>query len=198
MKKTKNFRQQFNKRYDSLVTKSESILEHYTCPETCDAKCCKYSPINFNNREYHEIVRKVDKDSAAILKSRSVFAPIKSGFYKQFPTCVCPLLKESKCSIYKNRPETCEKFPFEIVQNSATGSNLQLRICPLSMIIIRDYIQWLNLSTDHETANLFTEVYEEHKNIDAVSINVITFDEHDIDSFDSFVSWLEKNTEKIE
>jgi hypothetical protein len=65
------------------------------------------------------------------------------------------------------------------------------------MIVIRDYIRWLNLSTDHETANLFTEVHEEHKNIDTVSINVITFDEHDIDSFDSFISWLEKNTEKI-
>jgi hypothetical protein len=33
-----------------------------------------------------------------------------------------------------------------------------------------------------KAAHLFTDVYEEHKNIDAVSINVITFDEHDVDS----------------
>lgn len=176
--------------YNMLITKIQKILAYYTCPDTCTAKCCNYSPINLDNREYHNIIRKVDKESAEIIKSKSVYAPIKSGFFKRLPSS-CPLLVGLKCRIYENRPEICRNFPFETT--TSLDYFLQLRICPLSMIIIHDYVEFLNLSNENEKANLFTEIYEKHKSTDIVSINVIKLDKEDINLFDSFTSFIIKS-----
>jgi uncharacterized protein len=183
-------RKQSSVEHNMLMMKIQKILAHYICPDMCDAKCCNYSPINLDNREFHDIIRKVDKESAAIIKSKSVYAPIKSGFFKRLPSA-CPLLIGLKCRIYENRPEICKNFPFETT--TSLDYVLYLRICPLSMIIIHDYVQFLNLSNESEKASLFTEIYEKHKNTDIVSINIIKLDKHDIDLFDSFISFLETN-----
>ena len=64
-------RQRFEK-YDWLILKIQSILKHYSCPESCNASCCKHHIIDFNRKEYEKILKNVDKECVNILKSNAV------------------------------------------------------------------------------------------------------------------------------
>jgi Fe-S-cluster containining protein len=175
-------KQLFDK-YDWLVMNSQIIKNHYQCPATCHAMCCKYSPIDFNIKEYYQILKNVDNESAHIIESKSALTLY--GF--SLPAGVCPLLKESKCRIYENRPEACRKFPFETMR-STNGFYLQLRICPLSIEIIHDFAQFLH-STNNNLAKSVDKLYKRHKNINNISVNVIILSDNVLEPF---ISWLDK------
>ena len=99
-------------KYDWLVSATQSILKHYSCPDSCNAKCCKYSEISITKEEYKEILKIIDKESAELIKSNIINVD-RTEFCKMFPSSgACVLLVESKCRIYNNRPEACRKFPF--------------------------------------------------------------------------------------
>lgn len=177
-------KKQYFEKYDWLITKTQSILEHYSCPELCNANCCKNYNINFTKKEYEKIFEKGSTEITDILKSNAVDSP-RSEFYKMLPAAVCPLLIDSKCRIYEYRPESCRKFPFATSQDTESGHVLLLFLCPMSVNIIRDYAQWYNSvnSMDDQLKN----IYEQYKNIEGRRDGYIILDENTLDLFIAFL-----------
>ena len=173
-------------KHNWLISKTESILKHYSCPESCNASCCKNHIIDFYRKEYEKILKNVDKESANILKSNAVKSELE-GCYKAI-VGQCPLLINSKCRIYDNRPQACRNFPFVIYPDVETGFGLTLLLCPMSVKIIQDYAQWYKLVnlTMHSQLNA---LYEHYKNIDKNNDFCIQMKEQNLDSF---IEFLEK------
>lgn len=188
MNKTIMCKEQLFAKYDQLLLKTQSVLRQYSCPESCNASCCKKNYLGLDREEYKKILKTVDKESANIIKSNS-FRSDLFGYYKSISNYpVCPLLINSKCRIYEDRPESCRKFPFETYPDVETGFVLMLSLCPLSINIIHDYAQWYK-SRDLKKYNEFMEVYEEHQNMNTSSKSFIQINEKDLDSF---IAFLEK------
>jgi uncharacterized protein len=178
-------RQRFEK-YDWLISKTQSILKHYNCPESCNASCCKHHIVDFHRKEYEKILKNVDRKSAGILKSNAVKSELE-GCYKAINAVdQCPLLINSKCRIYDNRPEACRTFPFVIFQDSDAGFGLTLLLCPMSVKIIHDYAQWYKPinSTMYSQLN---SMYEQYKYIDKNNDFCIQMKEQNLDSFIEFL-----------
>lgn len=174
------------KKHDLLLSKTQSILKHYSCPESCNASCCKHHIIDFHRKEYEKILKNVDKESANILKSTAVKSELE-GCYKAINAVEqCPLLINSKCRIYDNRSEACRTFPFVIFQNEDAGFGLTLLLCPMSVDIIRDYAQWYK-SVNSTMYNQLTSMYEQYKNIDKNNDFCIQMKEQNLDSFIEFL-----------
>ena len=178
-------RQRFEK-YDWLISKTQSILKNYECPESCNASCCRHHIIDFRRKEYEKILKNVDKESANILKSNAVKSELE-GCYKPI-VGQCPLLTNSKCRIYNNRPEACRNFPFVIFPDPEAGFGLTLLLCPISVNIIQDYAQWYK-SVNLTMYNQLTAVYEQYKNIGENNDFCIQMKEQNLDSF---IEFLEK------
>ena len=179
-------RRQLLGKHKTLISKTQCILKHYNCPEACNASCCKHHIIDFHRKEYEKILKNVDKESANILKSNAVKSDLE-GCYKAIKAAgQCPLLINSKCRIYDNRPEACRNFPFVIFQDEETGFGLTLLLCPMSVNIILDYAQWYKSvnSTMHSRLNA---VYEQYKNIDKNNDFCIQMKEQNLDSFIEFL-----------
>jgi uncharacterized protein len=178
-------------KYDWLVSGTQSILRHYSCPDSCNAKCCKYSEISITKEEYKEILKTIDKESAELIKSKTINVS-KTEFCKMFPSSgVCVLLVESKCRIYSNRPEACRKFPFFIISVNRSYF-LGLQLCPLSINIIRDYALWYQ-PMDTNEACMLTNFYEQHRDLDyIIQDDYIEINEKNLNSFISFLEELHK------
>ena len=173
-------------KYDWLVSATQSILKHYSCPDSCNAKCCKYSEISITKEECKEILKAVDKESADVIKSNTVNVD-RTEFCKMLPSSgACVLLVGSKCRIYINRPEACRKFPFFIVSVNRSYF-LGLQLCPLSINIIRDYALWYQ-SIDTNEACMLMKFYEQHRDLDCIiHDDYIEVNEKNVNSFTSFL-----------
>jgi len=181
-------RRQRSKKYDWLISKTQSILKHYSCPESCNASCCKHHIIDFRRKEYEKILKNVDKESANILKSNAIKSELK-GCYKAINAVEqCPLLVNSRCRIYENRPEACRSFPFVIYPDAEIGFGLTLLLCPMSVNIVKDYAQWYKAVNSIMYSQL-TDLYEQYKNIDKNNDFCIEMKEQNLDSF---IEFLEK------
>lgn len=181
-------RRQRCEKHDWLFLKTQKILEHYSCPESCNGSCCKNHIIDFKRKEYERILKNVDKESADILKSNAVKSELE-GCYKAIKAIgQCPFLINSKCRIYKNRPEACRDFPFVIFEDEETGFGLTLLLCPMSVDIIQDYAQWYK-SINSTMYNRLIDVCEQYRNIDKNNDFCIQMKEQNLDSF---IEFLEK------
>jgi Fe-S-cluster containining protein len=178
-------------KYDWLVSATQSILKHYSCPDSCNAKCCKYSEISINKEEYKEILKVIDKESAELINSNTVNV-YRTEFCKMFPSSgACVLLVESKCRIYNNRPEACRKFPFFIVSVNRSYF-LGLQLCPLSINIIRDYALWYQ-SIDTNEACMLMKFYEQYRDLDCIiHDDYVEVNEKNLNSFISFLEELHR------
>ncbi len=173
-------------KYDWLVSRTQNILKHYSCPDSCNAKCCKYSEISITKKEYKEILKNIDKESADIIKSNTLNAD-RTEFYKMLPASgACVLLVESKCRIYNNRPEACRKFPFFIVSVNRNYF-LGLQLCPMSINIIRDYALWYQ-SKDTNEACMLMKFYEQYRDLYCIiHDDYVEIDEKNLNSFILFL-----------
>jgi Fe-S-cluster containining protein len=179
-------KRQRSEKHDWLVSKTQSILKHYSCPESCNANCCKTHIIDFHRKEYEKILRNIDKESANILKSNAVKSELE-GCYKAINAVgQCPLLINSKCRIYDNRPEACRIFPFVIFRDEEAGFGLTLLLCPMSVNIIQDYVQWYKPVNSTMYGRL-NALYEQYKNIDKNNDFSIQMKEQNLDSFIEFL-----------
>ena len=177
-------KRQISEKYDWLSSKTQSILKHYSCPESCNASCCKTHIIDFHRKEYEKILKNVDKESARILRSNVVKSELE-GCYKAI-VGQCPLLINSKCRIYDNRPQACRNFPFVIYQDAEIGFGLTLLLCPMSVNIIQDYAQWYK-SVNPAMYSQLSVVYEQYKNINKDDDFCIQMKEQNLDSFIEFL-----------
>ena len=173
-----------SEKYDWLISKTQRILKHYSCPKSCNASCCKNHIIDFHRKEYEKILKNVDKESANILKSNAVKSELE-GCYKSI-VGQCPLLINSKCRIYDNRPEACKSFPFVIFPDAETGFGLTLLLCPMSVKIIQDYAQWYK-SVNSAMYSQLNAMYEQCKNIDKNNDFCVQMKERNLDSFIEFL-----------
>ena len=173
-------------KYDWLVSRTQSILKHYSCPDSCNAKCCRYSEITINKKEYKEILKTIDRESADLIKSNTLNAD-RTEFHKMLPLSgACVLLVESKCRIYINRPEACRKFPFFMVSVNRSFF-LGLQLCPMSIDIIRDYALWYQ-SKDSKEAFMLTNVYEQYRDLKYnIRDDYVEINEKNLNSFISFL-----------
>ena len=173
-------------KYDWLVLATQSILKHYSCPDSCNAKCCKCSEICITKEECKEILKTVDTESAELIKSNTLNI-YRTEFCKLIPSSgACVLLVESKCRIYNNRPEACRKFPFFIVSVNRSYF-LGLQLCPMSINIIRDYALWYQ-SKDTNEACMLKNVYEQYRDLDpSIRDDYVEIDEKNLNSFISFL-----------
>lgn len=182
-------RRQRSEKYDCLISKTQIILKHYSCPESCNASCCKHHIIDFHRKEYEKILKNVDNDSANILKSSAERSELE-GCYKAINAVEkCPLLINSKCRIYDNRPKACRTFPFVIIPDVESGFSLTLLLCPMSVNIIQDYAH-LYKSANSAMYSQLNTVYEKSKNIDKNNDFSIQMKEHNLDPF---IEFLERN-----
>jgi Fe-S-cluster containining protein len=180
-------RQRFEK-HKWLFSKTQSILKHYSCPESCNASCCESHIIDFHRKEYEKILKNVDKESVTILKSNAIKSELV-GCYKAINAVGgCPLLINSKCRIYDYRPEACRSFPFVISPDVEAGFGLILLLCPLSVNIIQDYVQWYK-SVNSVMYSQLNALYEQYKNIDKNNDFSVQMKENNLDSF---IEFLEK------
>lgn len=177
-------KRQSSEKYNWLISKTQSILKHYSCPESCNASCCKTHIIDFRRKEYEKILKNVDKESANILKSNAVKAELE-GCYKSI-VGQCPLLRNLKCRIYDNRPQACRNFPFVIFQDAEAGFGLTLLLCPMSVNIVQDYAQWYKSANSTMYTQLNT-LYGQYKNIDKNNDFCIQMKESNLDSFIEFL-----------
>jgi uncharacterized protein len=179
-------RRQLFEKHKWLMSKTQSILKHYSCPESCNASCCKHHIIDFYRKEYEKILKNLDKESANILTSNAVKSELE-GCYKAINAVVqCPFLINSKCRIYDNRPEACRKFPFVIFPDLEAGFGLTLLLCPMSVNIIHDYAQWYK-SVNSSTYSRLNVLYEQYKNMDKNNDINIQMKEYNLDSFIEFL-----------
>ena len=178
-------------KYDWLVSAIQCILKHYSCPDSCNAKCCKCSEICINKEECKEILKTVDTESAELIISNTVNVD-RTEFCKLIPSSgACVLLVDSKCRIYNNRPEACKKFPFTIVSVNRSYF-LGLQLCPLSINIIRDYALWYR-SIDTNEACMLMKFYEHHRDLDCIiHDDYVEVNEKNINSFTSFLEELHR------
>lgn len=172
-------RKQLFEKYNWLISKTQSILEHYSCPESCNASCCKNYNINFTKKEYEKIFEKGDTEIREVLKSNAVDSH-RSEFYKMLSTAICPLLIDSKCRIYEYRPESCRKFPFVTTPDTESEYVLLLFLCTMSVNIIRDYAQWYN-SVNSIMDDQLKNIYEQYKNIKGRADGYIILNENDLE-----------------
>ena len=178
-------RQRFEK-HDWLISKTQSILEHYSCPESCNASCCKHHIIDLYRKEYEKILKNEDKEIVKILKSSSIKSELE-GCYKSINAVEqCPFLMNSKCRIYENRPEACRIFPFVIFPDVETGFGLTLLLCPMSVNIIHDYTQWYK-SVNSTMYNQLNIIYDQYKSIDNNNDFFIQMKEQNLESFIEFL-----------
>ena len=173
-------------KYDWLVSRTQSILKRYSCLDSCNAKCCKYSELSLTKEEYKEIIQIIDTESADIIKS-NIINTDRTEFYKMLPLSgACGLLIESKCRIYNDRPEACKKFPFFIVSVNRSYF-LGLQLCPMSINIIRDYALWYQ-SKDTDEACMLMNVYEQYRDLDyIIQDDYVEINEKNLNSFISFL-----------
>lgn len=120
---------------DIFYNELNKVVGHYTCPSSCNSICCKYSPIGFEKDEYYRIISVVDQISKDIIKQKTIEF-YEYGYYRILPTGVCPLLHDTKCSIYENRPKVCKRFPIEYWDDYG----VIIRPCSLGIDIILDHM----------------------------------------------------------
>jgi uncharacterized protein len=174
-------------KYDWLSLKTQSILKHYNCPESCNASCCKHHIIDFHRKEYEKILKNADKEIVNILKSNVIKSELE-GCYKAINAIgQCPLLLiNSKCRIYVNRPEACRNFPFVIFPDMEAGFSLTLLLCPMSVKIIKDYSQWYK-SVNSIMYSQLNAVYEQYRQIDKNNDFCVQMKEQNLDYFIEFL-----------
>ena len=88
----------------------EGILKNCTDCNKERNCCCDFNAIDFpilSSNEYNLLINILKVDS-------SNFSQLKDGCYNIIANeCVCPFYN-NKCTIYKNRPNDCKLFPFDI------------------------------------------------------------------------------------
>jgi Fe-S-cluster containining protein len=182
-------RRELFEKHKWLFSQTQSILKHYSCPELCNANCCKSHVIDFYRKEYEKILKNADKEIVSILKSNAVKSDLE-GCYKAINAVgqQCPLLMSSKCRIYDYRPEACRVFPFVIFPDAEIGCGLTLLLCPMSVNIIRDYAQWYKSvnSKMHDKLNTLCEQYKGISKNNDYSVQMKEL------NLDSFIEYLEK------
>jgi Fe-S-cluster containining protein len=179
------------KKYDQIVNETQEILKFYQCPEWC-ISCCTDHTLNFEKKEYKNIIKTLDKELVAIIKKNVQKADLLE-FYKKIEVKEeCPLLENNKCRIYDNKPECCKKFPFATV-NGFDGYILSLNVCPLSIQIIKDlgdfYIE--NSPEDSmECMNTYNKVKDIKENQKGCFLLF------DLGILSDFIEFLEKKIDK--
>lgn len=111
----------------------QNILQHYECPDTCKAECCRNGRVHIFEEEFN-FLKENDPEKAKDIKS-DILVP---ALYVM--TSPCSFLNPAnRCDIYEKRLTVCGMYPFKV---NDSGTSLGLQPCPLGFMIIKDISSW--------------------------------------------------------
>ncbi len=111
----------------------QNILQHYECPDTCKAECCRNGRVHIFEEEFN-FLKENNHERTKDIKS-DILVP---SLYVM--TSPCSFLNlNNKCEIYENRLTVCGMYPFKV---NDSGISLGLQPCPLGFMIIKDISSW--------------------------------------------------------
>ena len=87
---------------EEIANRARNSLGEY-CINECKAYCCKKGYLILKAKEVDLVV-----------KGKKSLKKVEGGFSLNFNEGGCPSLKDNKCSVYENRPQTCRDFPIFI------------------------------------------------------------------------------------
>ncbi len=197
----------------------KQVLEHYECPVSCGAACCKNLTIPITEPE----ARKIGKNSRVnrkilntlvypsgkyeMFKDRE-FREKYNGGFKVLPEKPCPFLNENNlCNIHKRKPTACVTYPINVLRKEAgDGYQFKINLCELGFNMYLDYVPFIyQVTVDNPKTTLSPEALEEvaanirdNENflIDNVENNKSNFENigfmivQDIELLKSFLMWL--------
>ena len=128
------------------------ILKHYPCPQECHSQCCKVFDIPLNEND----IKKLEKIQPNISKTLRLLPDGRKKFSKKN----CQFLEKYRCSIYQDRPEACQRFPFT-VKADTNPDKVTVRPCIVSIQILKDFAGYsnsLDQSGYDDIVKMFTEM----------------------------------------
>lgn len=111
----------------------QNILQHYECPDTCKAECCRNGRVHIFEEEFN-FLKENDPEKAKDIKS-DILVP---ALYVMASPCSF-LNPTNRCEIYEKRLTVCGMYPFKV---NDSGISLGLQPCPLGFMIIKDISSW--------------------------------------------------------
>ncbi|MDY0387292.1 MAG: YkgJ family cysteine cluster protein [Methanolobus sp.] len=112
----------------------QNILQHYKCPDTCKAYCCKNGRVHMLEDEF-KVLTEMDPEKAKNIINDALVPHL----YMMGTPCSF-LNITNRCDTYEKRPTVCGMYPFKI-NDSGISSGLQP--CPLGFLIIKDFSIWI-------------------------------------------------------
>lgn len=112
----------------------QNILQHYECPDTCKAYCCKNGRVHMLEDEF-KVLTELDSEKAKNIINDALVPHL---YMMNTP---CSFLNiTNRCAAYEKRPTVCGMYPFKM---NDSGVSLGLQPCPLGFLIIKDFSIWV-------------------------------------------------------
>jgi|SRR5665647_2242528 len=185
-------------RFEQMINKINNVSKYYTCPNECNAMCCKKSKIRFDIDEYQKILKMVGPASREIIETQTVALPKGSDYFRKFEG-KCPLLNDFKCDIYANRPWVCQRYPFEFLNHDY---DVIIKPCSLGLKVILDYFVLLKSSYDIDIEEITPNIdiaygkWIEDINLGVMPVEGVAIAESKKD-LTEIVKYLQKTTPEI-
>lgn len=201
----------FNLNFIELISE---ILSFYTCPDECNASCCKKFDIFYNSEEIKKISNS-NKKYKSILKNLvdnpnpTTIKGIQSKD-KMYPTKPCPFLNNdtSKCKIQKIKPICCKSYPFglkEDLDKSHPSYPVMITLdrCLLGTDILTDFMIYNHTLSQVDSrvesdVEDFLEMFMKEALIDKTNVTELYSSQFfDITIFRGFLFFLETSYDQI-
>ncbi|WP_406662025.1 YkgJ family cysteine cluster protein [Methanolobus sp. ZRKC3] len=112
----------------------QNILQHYECPDTCKAYCCKNGRVHMLEDEF-KILTELNHGKAKNIINDS----LSPNLYMMNNPCLFLNITD-RCDAYTKRPTVCGLYPFKM---NNSGFSVGLQPCPLGFMIMTDFSSWV-------------------------------------------------------
>jgi Fe-S-cluster containining protein len=112
----------------------QNILQHYKCPDTCKAYCCKNGRVHMHKDEFKLLSDHNLEKSKCIINDT-----ISPDIYMMNNPCSYLNITD-RCDAYTKRPAVCGLYPFKM---NNSGLSIGLQPCPLGFMIMTDFSLWI-------------------------------------------------------
>jgi len=128
-----------NETIDFLFHSNSSLIEKEIDCKLC-GNCCSEIPTSFSETESIYLSKQFGLSKEIFLKTKTI--PQADEFI--FNTLPCPFLIDKKCTIYENRPLTCQQYPnlkHTTMKNFLIGAFNNYHECPIVFFVIENIFQ---------------------------------------------------------
>lgn len=199
---------------DSMFVRScnlhtlQEIQSYFLCPVECEGVCCKRENVQLLESDFRRMKSAMPK---VWIKPCGEIVPGIYGFELDMP---CQFLNDSgRCSVHDVKPLTCRMYPFRFVEGDASARGLgninpadylSLDICPMSLELMKNYVQFYTEfldSTDADKEFKAAEARSMARGMEVYEKGIANFRENGIkncaalrlDLMPYFADWLRDN-----